>query len=61
MSKPSIKPETKAKEMKVRCSLCGQLFKVYYDPRKNKERWRMQKCPHCNSKPNYTKKEKSLF
>ena len=59
--KPGMKPETKAQERDVRCYLCGKLFKIYYDPIKQKERWRLQKCPHCGGRPNYTSKEKPLF
>lgn len=41
----------------VRCSKCKKVFNIYYEPLKYKDRWRNQKCEHCGTKFNYTKKE----
>ncbi len=59
--KKGMKPETLAKKRLVRCSKCDETFYIFYDPAKNYDRWRKQKCEHCGEKPNYTKKENINF
>ncbi len=59
--KKGMKPETLAQKRMVRCPNCQNTFYIYYDPAKNFDRWRKQKCDHCDTRPNYEKKENINF